>query len=178
MRLTNANREVILNNAINHAFEKDAKALEKRGFALAKKCYEAAIPARERKAIADLPKRWFNWRKETTFNVCGERHKLSFQDSAPMPSDGDGYSVAIPGINDAALLKEIHALIDDREAHRKKKDTAERTLSVLLQTYSTLDGLRNAWPEGQPFFRHLEGQIKAVGLPVVRVSELNAMLAL
>lgn len=179
MRLNNGYRREIVRAALAAAFDKEEKKLVAREHRLALRCYEACVPPKLRRVIADFPKGWFRERCDHFFNVAGASIKLVSEHLLAHPykleHEFQGRLGAIPA---GVLADDVMALVNDKETLRKRRIDAENTLTSLVNQHSSTEGLSEAWPEGAAFMRGLERKVPVANLPAVRIEDLNVLLGL
>lgn len=183
-RLTNSTRESIAMTAIAHAFDPRAEGLAKAEDALAREAYGFLIPDAETKTVATLPDNWFRRDSCLRFNAGGYRVTLrTTGDALPVPYAPRGSSDRGYGCNEIGVIP--HGDLADRiQDHVRAKETLKeerqktyRQVLTMLGAVTTINRLKEVWPEGEPFFaRYAESG--PASLPAVRVNEINAALGL
>ena len=186
VRLTNFDREDIRDRALKAAFETRNVDLAHREHALAKEAYEAVIPADERAKAAKLPENWLRRDPCLGFNVAGATVRLE--------TGGEGFPVPFApkgtqkgsydchnrlGVIPAGdLADRIMSLMADKEMLKEERRKARSALQAMLASINTTSKLGETWPEGRPFFGHLEAARDKAAVPSVRVAEVNNLLGI
>jgi Nucleotide modification associated domain 5 len=156
-------------------------------------CYNAVVPLATQKMIAALEKArvggnpWVAYNSATSFNVAGQRVYLG-QINIPVDKR---ITVALPsGLWSGPLgtiTMDKHAKLVERvrdwqgkvEKEKADYETAVKTLDLLLKSVSTVEKLKQYWPEGRDFFSSPPCQTRAAsGLPAVQIEALNKMLGI
>jgi len=186
VRLTNFDRDEIRGKAITAAFAERMSALDAREHALAKEAYEFVIPAEEREAIAKVPAHWMRLDPCLGFNVAGASVKLQTGAGGyPVPYMPKGSQSGSWRCHDRLgtipagdLADRIMSLLGDKESLKAERSKAQAALQAMLASINTTGKLGETWPEGKPFFEHLEKARDGAAVPSVRVEEINSLLGL
>lgn len=193
MRLNKEMREEIRHFAM-------AKLQKQRhGFALVEQellidCYNAVIPPSTLVLIETLEKKpvgnfkWFDYDAEISFNVAGQTVRLSQASIFPLdkrimlPVPYQFYSAAlgvITIVKHKALVERVRDWQSKVEKEKTDYETAVKTLDTLLKSVSTIEKLKQYWPEGKDFFSSPPCQTRAAsGVPAVQIEALNKMLGI
>lgn len=179
MRLNSGYRAEIVRAAIEAAFAKEEKKLLQREHTLAKRCYDAVIPAKVRRLLEDLPENWLAHRTSLHFNITGMCVDLSVEKALPVPDNVNGeYRGRLGNVSDGPIAKDVQALLADKDELKARKMKAQATLAALVAQHVTTEELAKAWPEGKAYWNKLERKVPVANLPAVRIEELNSMLGL
>ena len=174
-RLTNTIRETIRNKAVTAAMKERKEALAKAEHALGMEAYETVLPEKERKLAAQLSDRWFRLDSCLKFNAGGWAIYLTVTPGVPVPqSSGCGYLGALTG--ELAERVQAHSTAKknlDNDFHKARSE-----LDGFLAQFKSIKQMREAWPEGEPFYAEFDVERKAGGVPAVRVAEINKLLNL
>lgn len=191
-----------LNGEMRHEIKRFAIAkldAQRHSFALVEQellvdCYNAAIPASTRAMIAELEKhplhtnvRWMDYDTSLRFNVAGQTVALG-QNHLP---SGKHIMFAVPHNfwhqnlgtftvdkhpSLVARVRDWQGKVENEEANYK---LAVKTLDALLKSVSTVEKLKQYWPEGRDFFSSPPCQTRAAsGVPAVQIEALNKMLGI
>lgn len=179
VRLTNMDRDRVIDAAISASFAKRTEEQNAASDRLGRACYEAVFKAAERKAAAAMPEGWLRLDACLRFNVGGLNVVLHLLgDGVPVPG-GRGHSChRLGAISDTDLVTAVQDHLSEVETLESDERKARKSLRALLYSVNTLKALRELWPEGAPFFSHLEMRTGATNLPAPQITELNAMLGL
>lgn len=184
-RLTKSMRESIANAAVDASMKARIAEFKRAEDALAREAYGAVYSKEELRAAKKLPAHWLRRDACLRFNVGGQTHQLQLadKDGLPVPyrrkdSDQGGYSCSTLGvIQPGDLCDRIRAHANAKEKLKAEADSALNVTKQMLWSISTLEKLRQQWPEGAPFYARYEGG-PTVMLPAVRTEEVNALLGL
>lgn len=176
-KLTNWKREGIRDRAIKSAFDPRFAALTKAEDALAREAYNSLFAETERAVIAKVPARWIKRDACLRFNVGGFDITLRVEgDGLPVPH-GDGYCNRLGTIPHGPLCDSIRAHANALKELNSEREKARYAVTALLNSASTINRLREIWPEGEKFFPPAESTARA-SLPTLRVAAVNTMLGL
>lgn len=176
MRLNMDDRRSIVKKAISARFDPPREQIEKDKEAFALRLYESAYPKKVKEWAAQAPKGWLHLDTCLRFNVSGHSIKLNISEGVPVPYNA-GYCQQLIAINNDELRDE-HMALDKRETDLKaERQSAEAQLTALLGRVSTLNRLKEIWPEGEPFFSHLAPRDR-VDVPAIQVSDINRLLGI
>lgn len=176
-RLTQNIRERICKRAIAAAFKEREESHEAAEHALGMEAYAAVLPEAERLAAAALPERWLKTDRCLRFNANGWTATLTVSEKVPVPFDDRAYCTPL-GTLTGDLGERVQAHVQGEEKLRDEKRKAVRELSGFLDQFKTIKQMREAWPEGEPFYAEFDVERKAAGVPAVRVAEINALLGI
>ena len=176
LRLTNADRDGVVERALYHTFgpRKDALKAEECRIGLA--AYEIAVPKAERQAAAKLSERWLRTDKCLRFRFDFRQVTLNVDPPVLVPSR-NRYCEDLGLVQDVELIAAFEAMEAARKTLVEERDRAETGLNVLVRRVSTLRQLRETWPEGEAFYAHLKPRDEAQ-VPAVIIDDLNRMLGL
>lgn len=176
LRLTNMDREGVVERAINHAFGARAAALEAEENRIGMAAYDIAVPKAERQAAAKLSERWL--RTDGCLKFRFDFRKVTLHVSPKVLVPSRSYSCEDLGlVQDVELIAAYEKLQADRGTLKADRERAETGLKALIGRVSTLRQLRETWPEGETFYAHLKPRDEA-SVPAVMVDDLNRMLGL
>lgn len=175
-RLTQNIRERICNRAITAAFKEREESRAAAEIALGMEAYQAAFPEKERVAAAAMPEGWLRLDRCLRFNANGWNVTLRVNPGVPVPSAEYGCRNLASLTGELADRVQRHA--QDEENLRDERRKAERELSGFLDQFKTIKQMREAWPEGEPFYAEFDVDRKPTGVPAVRVAEINALLGI
>ena len=193
MRLTSGMREEILRFA-TAKLQKERQTFAKSEQQLLIDCYCAVVPqaTRERLEVIDTKYtlynfKWFEYAEDITFNVAGQTVRLG-QANIPV---SQRRKLAIPhhvwhsplGVLTLAKNQKLVERVRDWQGKVEKEKTdyttAILTLNQLLKSVSTVEKLKQYWPEGKDFFSSPPCQTRAAsGVPAVQIEALNRMLGI
>lgn len=192
MRITKEMKAGIINDALLFKFKALEAEIEAERTALADAMYDHLFGAVEAQARA-MPEGWiayvqgltiscdgFAWQR---LNSKGELlnpemlgRDLKLSKPRPFPDNMSAFNLKIT--SDHPLWKQAWGLVKKHRKVLEDKTELRRKISALLAACTTLKQLREAWPEGEPFFpaeiKHstalvpvgLSDQInKALGIP-------------
>jgi hypothetical protein len=174
-RITNSIRESICRKAINAAFKEREEAHAAQEHALGMEAYEAVIPAAERKAAAKMPENWLRMDGCLKFNANGWSVTLCVKPSVPVPQSP--YCQPLGSVT-GDLAERIQAHCTAIKERKEAKHRAEREMTGFLEQFRSIKQMREAWPEGEPFYAEFDVERKSAGVPAVRVAEINKMLGI
>lgn len=175
-RLTQNIRERICRRAITAAFKDREAALKEQEHTLGMECYQAVIPESERKAAAAMPEGWLQMDACLRFNANGWDARLCVTSPVPVPNN-KGYCRSLGSLT-GDLAERVQAHLQEEKGLKEARIKAEMELSGFLEQFKTYKQLREAWPEGEPFYAEFDVEPKAGGVPAVRVAEINKLLNL
>lgn len=183
-RLTNYTREAIAEAALKAAFEPKKQALLTAEDALAREAYAAVFTPDEVKKAKALPANWLRRDPCLHFNVNGLRIELcTIEQHLPVPYQsksgerGYGCHRQQGSISAGDLADRITAHAMAKEKLRDEKRDASNKLSAMLSSISTMNKLKETWPEGEQFYAQFM-QVAAPLPPAIRVDEINSALGL
>lgn len=174
VKLTGAMRDDIVRRAIGAAFDKEKAALDKRESAIARHCYNLVFSAAMRRKAKALPNGWCNVTVRPSFSVAGMHMEFRSEEELRVPYSG-GYRLGT--ITDKATVALIEKLQDDKRDYQDRRKRAEAATEALVGSCTTTKRLREIWPQGLAFYKHVEPTV-APQLPAAQIQELNAMLGL
>ena len=181
--MTNDLRTIIRKAAVEASFASAQGEMAEAEASLAREAYEATFPAEVQALVAAVPENWFRKDPCLNFNVGGLRIRLETGgEGLPVPyqsAAGGGYHchAEIGVIERGDLCDRIQSHAKAKDDLRDKIQRAGRNLDALLSSISTVNKLKEFWPEGEPFYGRFLGA-KAPSLPAIRFAEVNAVLGL
>jgi hypothetical protein len=175
VKLTGMDRDGIVRRALEHAFAKEDAALAKRDSALARRCYNAIFPLSIRKMVEALPPGWTEETTKPNFNVGGLHIAFKSEEALRIPSRG-GYQ-RLGDIKDRALIDAVNELLAARKDRDERRKQVEAATKAIVNSCGTTKQLREIWPQGEQFYRHIEPAAR-VNLPAAQIQQLNEMLGL
>lgn len=182
-RMTNDLRHIIRKAAVEASFSERNAELARDEAELAVAAYQEVFPPSVLDAVAKVPAEWVRRDTCLNFNVGGLRIRLETGGAGlPVPyatAGSRGYHChdEIGVIAAGDLCEKIKAHAVAKEAVRDQMKRAHRDLESLLSSISTVNKLKDVWPEGEPFYaRFLDA--KAPPLPAILFAEVNAILGL
>lgn len=192
MRLTNAIREDILNNALNFKFKKEdreasRKSITNRETELAGEIYDFIMGENVKKfenfefQDALHYDNYFSIRvslsngyqvhiSDNLSYLDNDRNKKRYYSYYQKLMPNDRFS---PFILKGDLEERVRKFVDDRENHGKEYTEASNKLKAFLNSFTTIGQLQKQWSEGEPFYRKWLVEPKRSILPAVVVSEIN-----
>lgn len=178
LRLTNIHREQIIREALQHRLGDEQEELKSARAALAKKLYSHFVPKALEKKLRELPSAFVRMGK--SYQVMLGAEWLVFDLETEHPLQVDRYSNSVLGqINPQDDLGIEIARLQQRQTKLKEdKESIRTSLKTLLSSFATLPALSKAWPEGGIFFENIKKEQGIIGLPSVRVSDINEKLGL
>ena len=174
-RLTNDNRETIRKLAIKATFKDRREALARAEHALGMEAYEAVFTDTERQQAAAMPDRWLKRDDCLRFNANGWQANLTVSPALPVPH---AQYCAPLGSLTGDLADRVQAHLQAGKGLREEEWKAVSELDGFLAQFKTFKQLRDAWPEGEPFYASLDVDRPASGVPAVRVQAINELLNL
>lgn len=174
-RITNEVRNTIGFRALTTAFKERKENIAKSEDQLAIECYDSVFPKKLQTLLAELPKEWVRRDKCLRFNANGWNVLLNSQTSLPVPY---GHGCSILGSLGEDLAKRVQQFSQQRETIRTEYTTASNKLSGFLARFNTFNQLKEAWPEGEEFYKDLGTGRSSPSVPAVVTSEINTMLGL
>lgn len=177
-RLTNELRNDIREDAIKASFKKQNEKMTAEEHALGMKLYKNLFKKSELTLLEQIDKKWFNMDSCLRFNCGGFDLKFVVDPSVPVPNRQGSYCNRLGNIDDIELVEKAQAFAKRKEDFKNEIRKAERALSVVLLSVTTVKRLAEVWPEGKAYYSHFVDEVKNTGVPMVRVEELNQMLGL
>lgn len=181
MKLTKYIREDIAKSALS-VFKEREEALRQREHDLGMEGYYAAFTPEDRAKALDLKEGWLREDGCLRFNAGG--YNLTFTVNTPVRVPystpyGCGYSCnVLASIHDEDLVRRMQEFAQEKEKFLEEKKAAYRATLLLVEKFSTVKALKEAWPEGYEFYKSYDGSPVRAKLPAIRVDEINAMLGL
>lgn len=174
-RLTQHIREQIVYKATKATFDQKVEALQKREAKLGIECYNAVFPKKVRDIISQVPEEWLRTCKCLRFNANGWNVSLCVGKEMPTPaSNGCGMLGNIEG----ELAEKVQAYSQEKRKLEEERQSAKTKLQGFLGGFNTFKQLREAWPEGEKFFKEYDAERIAPNVPAVVTKEINALLGL
>lgn len=174
-RLTQHIREQIVNTATSAAFDSKLEAMKKREAKLGIECYNTIFPKKVRDVISQVPEGWLRSCDCLRFNAGGWQVQLCVGKQMPTPAyNGCGMLGSIDG----ELAEKVQAYSQDEKQLKEERRSAQIKLLGFLEGFNTFKQLRDAWPEGEKFFKQFDAERVAPNVPAVVTKEINAMLGL
>ena len=174
-RLTQYIREQIVNKATKAAFDPKVEALQKREAKLGIECYNAVFPKKVRDIISQVPEGWLRTCDCLRFNAGGWTVRLCVGKQMPTP---DSNSCGMLGNIDGELAEKVQAFSQEQKKLNDERHAAKIKLAGFLEGFNTFKQLREAWPEGEKFFKEFDAERVAPSVPAVVTKEINDMLGL
>jgi len=148
MRLTNLFRSKIATRAIEAAYAKRAAELLDREYRVAWDVYRVFVSAEVEMRVKRLPKGWVRYGDVVRFHAADGRFlHLKIRAEHPM-ADQTRWQLRDVG---SPVSIDVDRLLRDEEKLRADKAETRLKLETLLESYTTDNALREAWPEGRPF---------------------------
>jgi len=185
MKLTNAMRDAMIDQAMGKAFDARDKAHDKATTKLADAAYAHEYGAVE-KAANKLPQGWCSMsttvlidcagfgyygrrdsQKNSMLRMSKERRVPRYQTSNPVKIGG-GHP----------LFEQAQAVADEYQAINRDKDELRAKLRAVVYAATTVEKLLAAWPECEAFLPASTPKPAGALVPVELVPELNAALNL
>lgn len=178
VKLTVAIREAIQRDIIAHRFQEEKNLLKKEERDFAKEVYNDIFSAKEIALMASLPQGWLptNNCVSVRFTSHKDYCSLYFGEEMLFPNNKRGNCIKVYDYNDPMTQKAID-LHDRLDKHEKAVSAAKREISAVINSVTTLNKLRETWPEIAQFLERHE-QKGSVQLPSVQVHVLNSLLNL
>ena len=173
-RITNDIREKINRKAVTAAFAERETELAEVAHALGMEAYEASFPKAVRQQVESLPDGWLRKDKCLRFKANGEQVTLRVEDEVPVPSSRFNCQTIAELTGDLGTRVMAYGRASD--GLRDAKWQAEREMNCFLERFRTFKQMREAWPEGEPFYGAFDVDKPAGGVPAVRVAEINKLL--
>ena len=175
-RITQHIREKINYQAVNTAFAEREAAMGEASHALGMEAYEASFPKAVRQQAEAMPDGWLRLDKCLRFNANGWNVTLSVKVGVPVPSAMHNCQTIAALTGDLGERVQAHKTAGEKL--RSEKRAAEQEMSGFLEQFRSIKQMREAWPEGAPFYAAFETERKAANLPAIRVQKINELLNL
>lgn len=188
IKLTTAMRESICKKMLKHAFHERWEELVARQRELTSEIYQEAFPKVDRSMMQQLPEKWLPTRSSLQIAVGSSYMSFSVNGwfSVSRLTEGrESESVRVPhhsaygavlALDVASPLaikaQRLHDAIQD---FRKEVDRAWNASMNAVSKCSTVNRLRELWPEAEPF---LPKEQPRPQLPALPIAALNTMLQL
>lgn len=177
--LTKDARESIQYRAMQATFEPEKQALVVAEQALARRAWEHVFSAEVRTAAESMPAGWLRLDPCLRFSVAGQHMELHHREGLPVPHNRGYCSDRLGTIPAGPLADEIMAHVGRAADYKTRRERAARSLKAMLGSVKNLRQLAKLWPEGEPFWKHLNATAAAEpALPAPIIGEINAMLGL
>jgi len=193
MRLNTEMRLEIMRFAIAK-LDKQRQSFAKVEQQLLVECYNAVVPQATRDKIEELEKfpvvghKWFEYATALTFNVAGQTVRLGQANIIP-PAEKIEFASpyhcwhqtigTLTLAKHKALVERVRDWQGKTEKEKAAYGTARKTLQQLLKSVSTVEKLKQYWPEGKDFFSSPPCQTRAASeVPAVQIEALNKMLGI
>lgn len=167
LRLTNENREDILNKLIHDTFSERDEKLEKERFDIAYKIYKKIYTPSTIKKIDALPKGWLKKSASMEIYIPGENYPINFsfgyqekEKRTPikkrfLDKEYSSY-ISTPSIQftmekNSEIIETIRTYLDNKETLNDERRKARNSASGTLYRITTLKSLLDNWPEIKPF---------------------------
>jgi hypothetical protein len=157
-------------------------------------CYNAVVPAATRVLIADLDKHivngyaWVRYDEIFQFNVAGQTVSLgqanitdaTLRIRLPAPYRIWHTPLGVITLDKhKKLVERVRDWQGKVEQENMDFETAVKTLDCLLKSVSTVEKLKQYWPEGKDFFSSPPCETRAAsGVPALQIEALNKMLGI
>lgn len=178
IRLNSTIRQTIVKHLMAHAFEKQEKALEEQKAALGDLAYQtviAALPAREKPLLEQVPDSWLRTRGGLHFAYPGGYDHVSFGEDKHLPEK----LIRTHKLEaDHKLTKAIVAYERARDDLKKEKRDARKAAETALGRVTTIKRLLEEWPEIKPIVEKALPEARQPSLPSIRKEDLNKQFAL
>lgn len=180
IRITEHTRKTITHRLLQHAYEKDEKALQRQEHDLGMKVYRRLYSASERKHMNALPEGWLHETDVIRVSVGAGNYLLSLPGNVRIPRFALYDYRPLETVNDAdkSLATAIKAHHAAREKLKGARRETQQKTNATIKSFSTLNRLLQAWPEIKPFTDQLGYDVDKKSLPAVIPTELNASLGL
>lgn len=183
IKLNQSNRASIIDKAMSVAFGHVDSAYEAKRVVVANRLYDHAFPADVVKRASALPVEWIAKADHLTLSRRGFRDRWETCDSKPNRELRFGKSRPWPNfVGDIFKIGDEHPLCADVDelvvACREiwgAKQQFKSNLTNLLHSVSTVEKLRQVWPEGEPYFPK-PAPVVALPVPADLAAKVNAML--
>jgi hypothetical protein len=174
-RLTQTTREQIVNKATKAAFDPRVEALQKREAKLGIECYNAVFPKKVRDILSQVPEGWLRTCDCLRFNAGGWNVNLCVGKQMPTPATSH---CSMLGNIDGELGEKVQAHSQEKRKLDEERYAAKTKLQGFLEGFNTFKQLREAWPEGEKFFKEFDAERISPNVPAVVTKEINDMLGL
>jgi putative DNA base modification enzyme with NMAD domain len=174
-RLTQTIREKIVNKAVNAAFDPKIEAFKKQEAKLGIECYNAVFPKKVRDIISQVPEGWLRTCDCLRFNAGGWNVTLCVGKQMPTPASNHCQML---GNIDGELGEKVQVHSQEKRKLDEERYAAQKKLLGFLEGFNTFKQLREAWPEGEKFFKEFDAERVSPNVPAVVTKEINAMLGL
>lgn len=183
MKLTNAMRDETIDLCVNATFKKANADYDAARTRLADTVYEHAFGAQEKIALK-LPANWvarvqyvdiscdgFSWRGVA--DKPYSKLKLSRERLEPQ-NVNDGYKISL----DHPQYAEAQSVVAMFDKLYAAKTQLRQSLRTLLYSTTTLEKLREIWPEGKKFYPAPAERAAALPVPAALTQQINSMIGL
>lgn len=175
-RLSQYNRDRIIDNIIDKRFSDRHKAAKIEENNLALLCYRKCVTQSMETSLKQLPEGWISYSKTLRFNIGGMNYELEAFDKYPVP---DTWGTRIGNISDEAIYRAAISLHELKETLEVEIRKTKSTLKEFLSSFNTVDQMLKTWPEGEPFYSEV---VKASNsdrlVPTVRTEDVNSLLGI
>ncbi len=184
MKLTNAIREEIICHCLTHTFKARHERLEKARTVLADELYNLAFGEAE-KIARKLPAGWLSDMTYIEISCDG----FSWNGRNPAQFANHSLKLSKPRLKPRVITKEFtiqrdaphpckskaEAIVQEHVALYACEQELRQKLTTLLASVTTLDKLREAWPQGSKFFPEARKPVK-LPVPHELASQVNALM--
>lgn len=181
MKLTNATRDSIIDQAMAKAFDARDKAHEKATTALADALYQHEYGAAE-KIANKLPQGWVQSSSRLTINAAGFSYRRDALKSDQIKMSKErrtpGYAPRVTVGGDHPLFNQAQAVADEYQSINRDKEALRAKLRAVVYAATTVEKLLAAWPECEKFLPAATPKPAGALVPVELVPELNAALGI
>lgn len=183
VRLDKWMRQRIIRDALNHKFNPIVQQIDKDERSLGDACWAEAYGEEGKRLSARkelYP--WMLMRSTARVRFGTSWETVTFSCALPL-KDRHENNTPILAVDIGSLLFNTWSELKERRRElQEQKRVAESMLQKLLGSVTTLRKLKEVWPEGAPFYAHLEAKaererVQASQLPV-DPGALNTMLGL
>lgn len=166
--LTNAIRDTLRENIVNHTFNERVLANRERESALAEKILDHVIGDANLRLMKQLPKEFFVTKSTISLRSETKGFTLRLKDVRAIPAYIAHSRVELPLTH--GFWKEIRAVDVEDDAILKEKAQLRSEINAVLQSVRSVPKLLEVWPDIEPFLPKFE---EMANLPAVRVEDLN-----
>lgn len=191
-RLLKSDKEVIKNKAMDFRFKKPFEDLRIREERLLYECYDHAVPAEVRRHVKKLPREWVGHNDCAKFNVGGRSIQFCNRDflvhdeskkvkaeRIVVPHSYSSWEILGEAITDQRLVEKVDAYLSDKKELEELKAKTGTSLGALLDKCNTVKALKEAWPEGERFWKDIDFEGRTpTGVPAIAMETLNKELGL
>jgi hypothetical protein len=175
VNITKDIRERIAKKAVFATFQPKKDAIVKRENKLAIECYNAVFPKNIRDVVFKVPPEWLQHCVCLRFNVNGWNIYLNAGKQMATPQSSKCESL---GTLTGELATRVQDFSQEKKTLEEDYDSAQVKLLGFLEQFRTFKKLKEAWPEGEKFYKEFDVERPSANVPAVITKDINTMLGL